>query len=212
MYSYCIVMQIIDLFKDHLPLWVIVAILLIVGIVLLNNYIRDKVRTVNESKERLDAIESHIGSINANIEKMNNLLTTVKTFLVAEIDKAKDVFSMKLSPRRLNPLGKEIYDEIKGDRFLDENQDYFFGEIDRKEPKTALDVETASLEVLIYASENDDRFIPLKNFVYNYPSKQKEDGTTITISLSDICFVLSLPLRDRYLKAHPEINPEDFLD
>ncbi|MCC8020051.1 MAG: hypothetical protein LIO85_09815 [Rikenellaceae bacterium] len=205
-------MDIISLFKEHLPFWVIVAILLIVGIVLLNNYIRDKIRTVGESKERIDTIEAHIVSIDSNIEKINNLLTTVKTFLVAEIDKAKDVFSMKLSPRRLNPLGKEIYDEIKGERFLDENQDYFFARIEKKEPKTALDVETASLEVLISASENDDRFIPLKNFVYNYPSKRKDDGTIITISLSDICFVLSLPLRDRYLKAHPEINPEDFLD
>ena len=52
---------------------------------------------------------------------------------------------------------------------------------------------------------DDDIINDIKVFVYNYPMVKKEDGTELEISLQDALLVLSLPLRDMYLDAHPNI-------
>ncbi len=48
--------------------------------------------------------------------------------------------------------------------------------------------------------------------MYNAPTREivKEDGSAINkdITLDDVLFVISLPLRDRYLSAHPGIFVE----
>jgi len=80
-----------------------------------------------------------------------------------------------------------------------------------KFPKTALDVENMSLAVLRVNSDKD-LFTRLKNWVYNAPAREivKEDGDKISkeITFDDVLFVISLPLRDRYLAEHPEISLE----
>ena len=80
--------------------------------------------------------------------------------------------------------------------------------MEEKNPKTAFDVESTAHEVLILAT-NEEMFNKIKNKVYNYPYMDilKRDGEMVKyeVSLADVCFVLSLSLRDMYLKAHPEV-------
>ena len=80
--------------------------------------------------------------------------------------------------------------------------------IEKLQPKTALDVEDLALAVL-QTHTGDDMFISLKSWVYNAPSRviKNPDGSTRTqdVDLDDVIFVLSLPLRDKYLELHPEI-------
>ena len=71
--------------------------------------------------------------------------------------------------------------------------------------KTALDVEQYSFAALVLCT-NEDFFIPLKNYVYNCPDIEMEGGQMIEMSVEIVCFILSLPLRDLYLTAHPEIS------
>lgn len=117
-------------------------------------------------------------------------------------------FSAKNSPRQLNQNGIELLNDCGGREFLDANTDFFIGKIENLQPKTALDVEDMALGVL-QTHTNEDMFIPLKKWVYNAPSRELRDsnGSTRTqdVDLDDVIFVLSLPLRDKYLELHPEI-------
>ena len=118
---------------------------------------------------------------------------------------------MKHSPRQLNEKGLELYESINGEKFLNDNYDLFDVIISEKKPKTALDVEASSLEALIM-SLNLDIFNPIKNWVYNSASvKLKKDNGEeydYSLTINDVCFILSLPLRNKYLYRHPDIEVE----
>lgn len=122
--------------------------------------------------------------------------------------KSGPAFSAKHSPRQLNENGIELLNDCGGKNFLEANMDFFIGKMEKLQPKTALDVEDMALAVLqTYTGE--DIFIPLKSWVYNAPSRdlKNPDGSTRTqdVDLDDVIFVLSLPLRDKYLELHPDI-------
>lgn len=120
---------------------------------------------------------------------------------------------MKNSPMVLNDNGSMIYNIVNGDRFITENQDVLLSRIADKKPRTLLDVEIAAKEVCLDLLSNPI-FDGIKNIVYNHPAVKikKEDGTEsdYVFTIADVCFVLSLPLRDIYLKVHP--NFEDVSD
>lgn len=106
------------------------------------------------------------------------------------------------SPRVLNELGSRLYREMNGGVFLEKNKMALFEKIDSRSPKAALDVEQYSFAVLVL-SANEDFFIPLKNYVYNCPDIETEGGQMIEMSVDIVCSILSIPLRDMYLAAHP---------
>jgi hypothetical protein len=85
--------------------------------------------------------------------------------------------------------------------------------IDEEKPKTALDVEQCAMMVLMMYSD-EDIFNGLKDWVYNSPAiKVEKEGKIeeLIISLQDLFFIISLPLRDIYLQEHPKptTNPLD---
>ena len=135
-------------------------------------------------------------------------LAVIRTYLTTKYPTAAPIFSQKMSPRNLNDAGKELFEDISGPAFLSVNKDVLVGCIEERKPKTALDVEDASLQVL-YDHLDDDMFIGMKKWVYNSPSRKLViDGTErdYTVTMNDVCFVLSLPLRDMYLDLHPELQ------
>lgn len=135
-------------------------------------------------------------------------LMQIMMFLKIKNPKMLQVFSDKHSPRVLNKAGMMLYNDIGGDEFLRVNGEVLLGRLEAKRPKTALDVETGANEVLI-DSLNDDMFNGIKNWVYESPARKVMiDGeeTDYVVAMSDICFILSIPLRDMYLERHPELN------
>lgn len=180
---------------------------------------QDKVDSIDRlpCSEHRESLTRHDGSISGIREDLSEVKTKV-SFLVDAVNarQTKSVitsindFSVKQSPRRLNDNGVRLFAEIDGDRFLNDNLSFFIGQIDRLAPKTALDVENSALAVLKINS-NNDIFIPIKNWVYNAPAQTMYDSEgnptgTKEVSLDDVLFVISLPLRDEYLRKHPELN------
>jgi hypothetical protein len=156
----------------------------------------------------LKSTQSSLNQLNQRIENVSETMNTILGFLVARYPKtAGPVFSQKLSPRRLNEKGEEVFSGFGGNKFLDANEATLFSKIDAKTPKTAYDVEQDSLEVL-YETLDSDIFNELKLKVYNSADiKIEKDGKEeyYSITMNDICFIFSLVLRDRYLAKHPEI-------
>ncbi len=170
--------------------------------------IKTDVSAVNAS------VESHgkdIDSMKGDIRTMKYDIVAIKSLLTMKHKDAASLFSIKNSPRQLNDIGKRVMGDMKGAEFLDEHKDFFFTLIDAYNPKTALDVENAAHAVCVSNTDND-MFNGLKLFVYNSPSYLVKDASgherPYDLSLSDVCFILSLPLRDMYLKEHPEILTE----
>lgn len=58
-------------------------------------------------------------------------------------------------------------------------------------------------------SLDQDIFNGLKRWVYNSPSWKisiNGEERDYSITMNDICFVISIKLRDAYLRAHPELE------
>ncbi|WP_290100411.1 hypothetical protein [uncultured Muribaculum sp.] len=120
-------------------------------------------------------------------------------------------FSQKNSPRVLNDNGKLVSKIFGCEKFLETNSEWLMAEVAKFEPKTALDVEIFSYSALRVASL-DERFNGIKNQIYNSPAIDLKgtDGQNIKseVALDDLLFIMSLPLRDKYLAGHPEITAE----
>ena len=181
-----------------------------------NNHRLDSVENrLNSVENRLNSVENRLTSVEQNITSLQSELngvakdiSAIKAVLIQKFPNAAIAFAMKNSPRKLNPNGEWLFNEIKGEEFLKENKSFLFNLIDKSNPKTALDVENAA-NFACTMSTNEDMFIRLKNFVYNCPTikLKNDDGTErdYEVSLGDVCFVLSLPLRDMYLKENPHL-------
>lgn len=141
-------------------------------------------------------------------ELITQQLSTIITYLQVKDSKAAAIFSKKASPRKLNAEGIALFKDCGGQEFLDENKDELIESIAAKDPATALDVESLALIVLI-ARLDSDIFNKLKQWVYNSPSRKiniQGEEKEYTINMNDICFVISIPLRDLYLNMHPDIK------
>lgn len=166
-------------------------------------------------REDLAMHSDRLSAHNASLSRMEGMLTV----LISGMPKAAapavgaDVFSddmpsisQKHSPRRLNDNGLKIAEVFGCDAFLSENKEWLLAEVDKFAPKTALDVEMNSLIALRIASY-DDRFNGIKKQIYNSPAVDLTfpDGSVkpFDVSLENVLYVISLPLRDLYLAAHP---------
>lgn len=170
-----------------------------------------RVKACEAHEPAIEEIRNDVKTLRKDIDSVKMDVKSIKDYLVTKDQKAINVLAMKNSPMVLNENGKQIYDIIVGDKFLTDNKTLLFEHIDGKKPRTPLDVEIAAKEVLIDLLSSPI-FDGIKNIVYNYPSIQiKQEGKDVdyAISISDACFVLSIPLRDMYLEAHPEINTKD---
>ncbi len=155
-----------------------------------------------------DTHSKDIKEVKTLISSHDDDIKTIKDFLLMTNKKAAILFSVKNSPRQLNEMGNKVFADMQGEDFLNQNKDYLFSQIDDYNPKTALDVENAAHAVCITSVDNEI-FNGLKNFVYNSPSykiiDREGNEKLYDLAMSDICFILSLPLRDMYLEIHPEI-------
>ena len=171
-------------------------------------FIVQKIFDVAKFSGKLDVHDKDISILQAEVKMLSIEMTRTTTMLTINRNDASITWGVKHSPRRLNESGTKIYNDANGQAFLDANKDYLFAEIDRRKPLAKLDVEDASYAVLIDATRLE-AFNPIKTFIYNAPYYDVvKDGETrqLDVSLVDMCFVLSIPLRDMYLAEHPEIT------
>lgn len=153
--------------------------------------------------DAISDIDDAISDLQKDVTAIKNDVADVQLFITSKYPTALGMFVTKNSPLALNEFGKKLYEECGGKSFLEANQVLLLKKIEEKYPKTALDVETYAKEVLFSLTQNDI-FNTIKVWVYNSPAWKIGDKD-YTITLGDVCFVLSIPLRDKYLSLHPEI-------
>lgn len=210
--------KIIDILSSVLPYWNI-AVLVVIVLGFRFYYSRfkpleDKTKKADcENKHnKLNELLSDMKEAKRDIENIRLDLVEIKTFLQTKHKQPFDTFGMKKSPRQLNPNGKALLERLQGMKFLNKHKEFFFAYIDKQTPKTAYDVEVAANSACL-SSVNEELFISIKNFIYNAPMMEiintiSGEKEKYEIAMPDVCFVLSIPLRDMYLEAHPEIPTE----
>lgn len=163
---------------------------------------------LSQLESGVEKLYSRIMDIKSDVTDVKSELTVIKYFLVQKYPKNSYLMTVKKSPRTLNELGNRIFEQIKGEDFLNRNKEFFFPLIDKFHPETSLDVENAT-DYVCSAFTDNDIFNKIKLFVYNAPSLtvRNKNGEEVAydLSLGDVCDVLSIPLRDMYLHEHPDI-------
>lgn len=173
-------------------------------------FILSKVFKMGQTSGRIDNIEKAVTKLENVMEHLpcnvhHDDITKIKTVLVEKYPKSSSVFSMKSSPRKLNPTGEKLFAAINGEQFLKDNKKRLFGYISDNSPLVALDVEQLSNAACL-SLVSTPAFNSMKNYVYNEPTWTLPDGKQYDITINDICFVLGLRLRDMYLSEHPELS------
>jgi hypothetical protein len=156
-----------------------------------------------KSRTILDTVAKTVDKLENSIKYLpcaahDSSIGKIQTFLIQKYPTAAVALGAKASPRRLNEQGLKVFEDIDGDDFLKEHKEHLFGYITRNNPLTELDVEQ-----LAFAACQSLTITPvfnkLKRYVYNASPIELADGKKYELDLSDICFTLSIPLRDMYL-------------
>ena len=163
---------------------------------------------VSSLKSDVAGLKSDVSKLNDNMAEIKEDMAAVKTVLMQKFPNVISIMAMKKSPRKLNETGEWVFKQVGGEKFLTDNKDFFFRKIDSMKPKTAFDVEQAANFACAGYTDNDI-FNDIKLYVYNAPAIKIKDSDgkerDYEVTLGDVCYALSLPLRDMYLEEHPEI-------
>lgn len=171
------------------------------------NQLEEHENTLRRVEARLDTHEDTLRRVEARLDSHEDKLTQIINILTKKYPKASDAFAMKNSPRKLSETGERLYQESGAKAVLEECMDSFIGIVEQKNPDNALDVERECYETLVCRTDIKE-FRAVKDWVYNSPDWDIETDNgkqRYTIDMNDICFVMSIPLRDEYLKRHPEV-------
>lgn len=215
----------IDKLLQLMPLWTII----IIGImfVAMKFYytrfakLEEKVEDSASSLSKLDDVPQKARNLEEQAKGLDNRLCRAEDTLasvtkwIIKQDKAMiDEFMQKRSPYTLTSVGEQLLRDSGANQVLEQCMPQYIADLEAKEPKTAYDVEDLAYDVLFRRS-GDDAFKPIKDYLYLAPdpvtfySAERRESVEVRVSLIAIIKVMSLPLRDEYLRLHPELNPEE---
>ena len=155
------------------------------------------------------SIQEH-ASMKSTLDSINDQVTEISRWIMHFDDRMIDTLSQKCSPRVMTALGRNLFDISGAKSAIDDNIGFLIGEVEKKSPMTPYDVESSSLDILL-GNMAHPLFNEVKNYIYYQPEEVEltdSDGSKkkVRISLMSIIKLMSLELRDRYLKTHPEIQ------
>jgi len=153
-----------------------------------------------------------------NINLMFNTLNTmaedikgIRYYIIRRDSVGIDELSKKCCPFQLTDVGWLLLEDSGGKKCIDDNIIFFFDEIKKMQPKVELDVENCSLSILS-ETINKDIFNEIKNFIFHAPSPYTKyrNGEELSIkspiTTNSVLYVMSIYLRDKFLKQYPEYN------
>lgn len=103
------------------------------------------------------------------------------------------------SPKKLNSKGTNLLRKSGIQQIVDDNLLTLMEKLDSKNPESPLDVEENAYLAVKSKSKEQQYFVTVKNYVFTHPPTKA----------SDIIFVGSLYLRDKYLMERPKLQVDE---
>ncbi len=152
---------------------------------------------------------SKIDEASGTLKEVRDIVIAINAHLTGRYSPALNVLAEKQSPLKLTTLGNKILEESNGLEFIFTHKERIFEVLAGRNPQTAYDVQKEAFTALLILSE-DPIFNNLKDYIYNAPSIKLDEDRVYTVGLADVCYTMSIPIRDMYLEAHPEIDPSNY--
>ncbi len=139
---------------------------------------------MGEYTQKINYLENRVAELEKDHKTFSKDLTECSTKIDERTSAGSSSLTKRKSPISLNEKGEDILKRSGSDKFVLENQKELVQKIKEKNPTTAYDVQEYARTV-VESLQNEQRFIPFKDFVY-------KEG----FPLSHIFTVMSLYLRD----------------
>ena len=158
--------------------------------------------------KRFIPMENKIKSHDKDIDKILESILNIEKYIIKKDITAIDGFLKKSSPYTITDAGKKLLAVSGGKKCIDDNITFFNNEIQKLNPKVALDVENYALSVL-NKNTNNAFFNPIKNFIFNAPNPYTiidENGNAVqhdSLTMNVILLIMSIYLRDKYFEQYP---------
>jgi hypothetical protein len=155
--------------------------------------------------------EAHSKAISKldRLDSISAILTEMAKWIMQIDSSTIDRLTHKFSPYRLTKVGERVLEESYGKKTIDDNLDFLLGKIEGMTPKTPYDVENYAIDVLL-ENIGKEIFNDVKNYIYYSPGTipYEIEGKTIDVEISmpKLLRSMSVYLRDKYFKKHPEIG------
>ena len=198
--------------------WIAVIVLAIIGSWKMSKYhakldeTRNKVENlpcdnhnddIRDSGQRYNELQRIVSSTNDMVVEINKWLMKFDNDMI-------DKLAKKASPLKMTPLGEVLFEESSAKKTIDNNIDFLIKELEDINPQTAYDVEEEALSYLL-RNMGSEIFADIKQFLYYSPDTiQLKDPASgedkaVRLSMQSIIKLMSIYLRDLYLKKHPDI-------
>ena len=163
---------------------------------------------IKDLTKNVNGLTKNLNGLTCKVKDLTRDVVSIKSFLSIKHKEGVDLVGLKNSPTKLTDFGNKILEELDGINFINDNKEYLIARLDEEKPRTALDVENSALMVFVNFCSSE-KFDGIKNFIYNSPEYNIKDKNgcdkKYNLNLIDVCFILSIPLRDLYLELRPEI-------
>lgn len=128
-------------------------------------WLRGKIDNLHQISKDISKLET---SSKAFEERFNSLHSEFSA-LKGGIDRDREHYSGLVkakSPLSLTERGLKVLEESGGKKYIDENKDALIKLINDEGPRTSLDIQELSKKVIELRKE-DEKFIPIKEYVYS---------------------------------------------
>jgi hypothetical protein len=175
----------------------------------LEKEIKNKVNNLPCADHALQLKE--IESLKQISSSTNDIVVAMSRWIAGKDKSMIDTFIKKNSPYTITVMGLEMLEESGAKAAIDDNIDYFIGELEAIDPKTPYDVENQSIN-LVFRNMGNEIFNPVKNYIYYSPETierydaEQGKNRTIELSLPGLLNVMGVYVRDLYMQRHPEIE------
>ena len=198
--------------------WIAVIVLAIIGSWKLSKYhakleeTRNKVDSLpcDKHKDGIRDSEQRYNELQRIVTSTNDMVVEINKWLMKFDNDMIDKLAKKASPLKMTPLGEVLFEKSSAKKTIDNNIDFLIKELEDINPQTAYDVEEEALSYLLRNMGNEI-FTDIKQFLYYSPDTiQLKDPVSgedkdVRLSMQSIIKLMSIYLRDLYLKKHPNI-------
>jgi hypothetical protein len=107
----------------------------------------------------------------------------------------------------LTDLGFKILVEIGGRDYIDKYAARLIAEVENRNPKSGLDVQTYS-NIVLTEKSSEDEFLDIKNNLFQNPTYTLGDSRQLPLDLGVATQIMGIYLRNKYFERYPDLKKD----